>query len=73
MTPQVNTPPKPGAGAPPPSPVAPLRVVMNGSRLDIQASVDLEGRKKLRAMLEKYQGILEMIDPDEAATEAGPK
>jgi hypothetical protein len=26
-----------------------------------------------RVMLEKYQGILEMIDPDEAATEAGPK
>jgi hypothetical protein len=25
-------------------------------RLDIQASVDLEGLKKLRTMLEKYQG-----------------
>jgi hypothetical protein len=38
-------------------------------RLDIQASVDLEGLKKLRTMLEKYQGILEMMQPsnDEAA------
>lgn len=42
---------------------------MNGYRLDIQASVDLEGLKKLRTMLEKYQGILEMMQPgeDEAA------
>jgi hypothetical protein len=43
---------------------SPLRVVMNGDRLDIQASVDLEGLKKLRTMLEKYQGILEMMQPD---------
>jgi hypothetical protein len=42
----------------------PLRVIMNGNRLDIQASVDLEGLKKLRTMLEKYQGILEMMQPD---------
>ena len=42
-----------------------LRVVMNGDRLDIQASVDLEGLKKLRTMLEKYQGILEMMQPEE--------
>jgi hypothetical protein len=40
---------------------------MNGNRLDIQASVDLEGLKKLQAMLGKYQGILEMMEPDEAA------
>jgi hypothetical protein len=31
---------------------APLRVVMNGNRLDIEASVDLEGLKKLQTMLE---------------------
>jgi hypothetical protein len=37
---------------------------MNGDRLDIQASVDLEGLKKLRTMLEKYQGIFEMMQPD---------
>jgi hypothetical protein len=49
---------------PPPAPSVPLRVVMNGNRLDIQASVDLEGLKKLQAMLEKYQGILEMMQPD---------
>lgn len=42
----------------------PLRVIMNGDRLDIQASVDLEGLKKLRTMLEKYQSILEMMQPD---------
>jgi hypothetical protein len=34
------------------------------NRLDIQASVDLEGLKKLRTMLEKYQGILEMMQTD---------
>jgi hypothetical protein len=43
---------------------APLRVVMNGDRLDIQASVDLEGLKKLQTMLQKYQSILEMMQPD---------
>lgn len=43
---------------------APLRVVMNGNRLDIQASVDLDGLKKLQTMLEKYQGILEMMQPE---------
>lgn len=66
VTPQTHTPPKPGTPLPP-TPQAPLRVVMNGDRLDIQASVDLEGLKKLRTMLEKYQGILEMMKPDEAA------
>jgi hypothetical protein len=64
---------KPGANSPPPTPpmqpTSPLRVIMNGGRLDIQASVDLEGLKKPRTMLEKYQGILEMMQPadDEAA------
>lgn len=72
MTPNMQekiVPPKSGTGASPPlPPTAPLRVIMNGDRLDIQASVDLEGLKKLRAMLEKYQSILEMLQlPDEAA------
>jgi hypothetical protein len=51
---------------------APLHVVMNGDRLDIQASVDLAGLKKLKEMLTKFEGILEMMEPDkkEAATEA---
>jgi hypothetical protein len=43
---------------------SPLRVVMNGDRLEIQASVDLAGLKKLQAMLEKYQSILEMMQPE---------
>jgi hypothetical protein len=38
--------------------------------LDIQASVDLEGLKKLRTMLEKYEGLQMMEPNDEAATEA---
>jgi hypothetical protein len=42
---------------------APLRVVMNGDRLDIQASVDLAGLKKLKEMLTKFEGILEMMGP----------
>jgi hypothetical protein len=41
-----------------------LRVVMNGNRLDIQASVDLAGLKKLKDMLTKYESILEMMQPD---------
>lgn len=36
----------------------PLLVVMNGERLNIKASVDLEGLKNLREILEKYEGIL---------------
>jgi hypothetical protein len=66
VTPQIPTPPKPGGNLPPEVPPAgaPLRVIMNGDRLDIQASVDLEGLKKLRTMLEKYQGILEMMTPE---------
>jgi hypothetical protein len=43
---------------------APLRVVMNGDRLDIQASVDLAGLKKLKEMLTKFEGILEMLGPN---------
>lgn len=50
------------------------RVVMNGDRLDIQASVNLKGLKALQEMLKKYEAILEMmrpgtfgVDPEEAA------
>jgi hypothetical protein len=43
---------------------APLRVVMNGNRLDIQASVNLAGLKKLKEMLTKYESILEMMVED---------
>jgi hypothetical protein len=62
---------RPGFGsmdqfAGPPGPAVPLRVVMNGNRLDIHASVDLEGLKKLQAMLAKYQGILEMMGNEPA-------
>jgi len=45
-------------------PGQPLRIVMNWDRLDIQASVDLEGLKILQAMLKKYQGILEVMQPE---------
>jgi hypothetical protein len=38
---------------------------MNGNRLDIRASVDLAGLKTLQAILAKYQGILELMKPDE--------
>ncbi len=48
----------------PSHPAAPLRVVLNGDRLEIQASVDLAGLKKLQVMLEKYQSILEMMQPE---------
>jgi hypothetical protein len=42
--------------------------MMNGNRLDIQASVDLVGLKKLQDMLTKYQGILEMMEPENKET-----
>jgi hypothetical protein len=42
---------------------------MNGDRLDIQASVDLAGLKKLQEMLTKYQGILETMQPGEEEEE----
>jgi hypothetical protein len=63
---QASSGPRPATRAYPidPGTGVPLRVVMNGDRLDIQASVDLEGLKKLQAMLEKYQGILEMMRPE---------
>jgi hypothetical protein len=53
-------------------PGAPLRVVMNGDRLDIQASVDLAGLKKLKEMLTKFEGILEMMEPDKSAAPPEP-
>jgi hypothetical protein len=34
---------------------------MNGNRLEIQASVDLEGLRKLQEMLKAYETILEMV------------
>jgi hypothetical protein len=37
---------------------------MNGDRLDIQASGDLAGLKKLKDMLTKYESILEMMQPE---------
>ncbi|MBS0246192.1 MAG: hypothetical protein JSR61_06190 [Proteobacteria bacterium] len=67
---------QPPAGAPMPAPAeqqrptpripeppmtAPVRVVMNGNRLDIQASVDLDGLEKLEQMLAKYKEILKMM------------
>ena len=37
-----------------------MRVLVNGDRLDIQASVDLAGLKSLQELLKQYEGILEM-------------
>jgi hypothetical protein len=77
MQTQAAATPRPANRAPPvesaPSQGLPLRVVMNGNRLDIQASVNLAGLKKLKDMLTKYESILEMmvedsgrgLDPDE--------
>jgi hypothetical protein len=39
-----------------------LRVVMDGNRLDLWASVDLDRLKKLRAILEKYEGISALLN-----------
>jgi hypothetical protein len=44
----------------PPRSSSPLRVVVNGERLEIQASVDLAGLKDLQELLKQYEGILEM-------------
>jgi hypothetical protein len=68
MQTHVSTAPRPAmrppASEPALQPGAPLRVVMNGDRLDIQASVDLAGLKKLKEMLTKFEGILEMMAPE---------
>ncbi len=50
-------------------PIGRPRIVMNGDHLDIQASVDLAGLRQLQTMLQKYEEILEMMEPkkDEAA------
>lgn len=61
----VSRPPRSLHSALTPDMQMPLRVVMNGNRLDIQASVDLAGLKKLQEMLAKYQGILEMMQSDD--------
>jgi hypothetical protein len=47
----------------PSPPIGKPRIVMNGDHLDIHASVDLEGLKKLQTMLKKYEEILEMMAP----------
>ena len=39
-----------------------INVLVSGMRLQITADVDLEGSKKLRQMLEKYEEILELND-----------
>jgi hypothetical protein len=41
---------------------------MNGDRLDIQGPVDLEGLKKRQVVVEKYQGILEMMQLETKAS-----
>lgn len=40
----------------------PLVVAMNGNRLNIKASVDLEGLKALQEILKQYEGILQMVE-----------
>jgi hypothetical protein len=42
-------------------PSTPL-VTIHGNRLDIQASVDLVGLKSLQEMLQKFEGILQMME-----------
>ncbi|MDA9474256.1 hypothetical protein XI03_06960 [Bradyrhizobium sp. CCBAU 65884] len=67
VTPQAPTAAPISPRAPRPEDLAPLSddqplvVVMNGERLNIKASVDLEGLKNLREILEKYEGILQMM------------
>jgi hypothetical protein len=48
------------------------RIVMNGDRPDIQASVDLAGLKMLKEMLTKFEGILEMMAPGHKAASPMP-
>lgn len=45
---------------------APFQVVQNGIHLDIVASVDLKGLRKLKRVLDNYQNLLEMLMEDEA-------
>jgi len=44
----------------------------DADRLDIPASVDLEGPKKLQATLTKFEGILEMMKPKATASKRPP-
>ena len=65
---------RPGDRAPLPD-YQPLVVTINGNRLNIRASVDLNGLNDLQDILKRYEGILEMIEKmnsskQEAATEA---
>lgn len=43
-----------------------LNVLMSGSRLQITADVDLEGLKRLKEILTRYEGILELLAPPSA-------
>ncbi|UVO39468.1 hypothetical protein KUL72_14500 [Bradyrhizobium arachidis] len=60
------------AAAPPPPPIAPavnaavnqnadVSVLLKDGRLEITATVDADGLKMLKQMLEKYEGILEIL------------
>jgi hypothetical protein len=49
-------------------------LTLNGNRLDIQASMDLEGLKKFQTVLKKYQEILEelQLEIDKGVQTANP-
>jgi hypothetical protein len=47
-----------------PPPLGKPRIVMTGDHLDIHASVDLEGLRRLQTMLKKYEEILELMEPN---------
>ncbi|HEY8260099.1 MAG TPA: hypothetical protein VIG55_02720 [Methylosinus sp.] len=66
----VSLPPDPAIATPPPQLGKP-RIVMNGDRLDIHASVDLKGLRKLQTMLAKYTEILEMMGSEESEKPEG--
>ena len=40
-----------------------FRFVLDGSRLDIMASVDLAGLRKLKKMLDTYESLLVLLEP----------
>lgn len=43
----------------------PYRVVQDGNRLHITASVDLPGLRKLKKIIENYESLLEILEGDE--------
>jgi hypothetical protein len=47
-----------------PPPPGELQVLLAGQRLQITADVDLDGLKRLQAMLAKYEEILQMMKPN---------